>query len=138
MAGMLTLGSVLGGIAAYGLAYSMFEPILEPILKYFELLKEFEGIKADLEDQCYWSLFLVGVTPVPFQLGTLSAGLIGMRLDGFIAVIAISRGIRYFGLAALVRVFGSRLEKILDRYETPLMIGFLLIFVGLIVYSLAS
>jgi len=51
---------------------------------------------------------------MPLQLVTLGAGLMHGNILVFAIAVALSRGIRYFGLAFLSRALGPRIETILS------------------------
>jgi membrane protein YqaA with SNARE-associated domain len=59
---------------------------------------------------------LAGVTPIPFQIACVAAGLAGMPLVAFSVASLLARGIRYLGLAALVTAVGDRARRwVLER-----------------------
>jgi len=70
-----------------------------------------------LREKGFWFVFSVGVTPVPFQIAMVAAGVSGYSIFGFLAATALSRALRYFGLAALVWRFGDAAEEIYKRHR---------------------
>ena len=70
-----------------------------------------------LREKGFWFVFSVGVTPVPFQIAMVAAGASGYSILGFLAATALSRAVRYFGLAALVWRFGDAAEEIYKRHR---------------------
>lgn len=131
-AALLTLGCVLGAVATYWAAAAAFEPLVEPAMRAGGILGDFESVRSDIQDGGFWALFVVGVTPIPFQLGTVASGVIRLPLTDFIAAVAISRALRYFALAGLVYAVGERAEDLIDRYETEIAIGALVLFAALV------
>ena len=78
---------------------------------------------ALLRQHGFWFVLSVGVTPVPFQVAMVAAGASGYSLAGFLAATAISRSLRYFGLAALVWRFGDAAERIYRRQRRAVALG---------------
>ena len=70
-----------------------------------------------LREKGFWFVFSVGVTPVPFQIAMVAAGASGYSIFGFLAATALSRTVRYFGLAVLVWRFGDAAEEIYKRHR---------------------
>lgn len=132
-AGLLTFGCVLGALATYWIAAASFEPLVEPAMHAGGIMDDFESVRDDINERGFWALFIVGVSPIPFQLGTVGAGVVGMPLPEFVAAIALSRALRYFALAGLVYAVGWRAQDLIKRYETELIIGSLVLFVAIIV-----
>jgi membrane protein YqaA with SNARE-associated domain len=63
----------------------------------------------------FWALVLIGLVPIPSQVAMLAGGAFGFSLPLFMAAMALSRGVRYFGLALLVVLLGPRILQLLDR-----------------------
>lgn len=131
-AGLLTLGCVLGAVATYWAAAAAFEPLVEPAMRAGGILGEFEAVRGNIQDRGFWALFFIGVTPVPFQLGTVASGVVGLPLADFVAAVTLSRALRYFALAGLVYWVGRRAEDLIERYESEIAIG-AVVLVGLII-----
>ena len=132
-AGLLTLGCVLGAVATYWAAAAAFEPLVEPAMRAGGILGDFESVRGDIQDRGFWALFVIGVTPVPFQLGTVASGVIGLSLADFIAAVTLSRAVRYFALAGLVYAIGWRAEDLIERYESEIAIGAVVLFALILV-----
>lgn len=60
----------------------------------------------------FWAIVAVGVTPIPFQVAILTAGATKYSIPLFLAAAALARGLRYYGLALLVRLFGARAMRL--------------------------
>lgn len=127
-------GCIVGASLFYIVGLWLFDPVVLPILERLGLRQNFEAITEDLgRDGFFWTVFLVSFSPAPMQLATLGAGSVGGNFAIFIAAIAASRGLRYFGLALLARLFGSRIARINIR-EGRLMLGLLV--AGVLIWGL--
>jgi membrane protein YqaA with SNARE-associated domain len=107
------LGCMAGATLFYLLGSWLFDPVVRPLLEALGLFEDFQDITSDLEGSgVFWSVFLVSFSPAPMQLATLGAGSVGGSFPVFLAAIATSRGIRYFGLAILAHLFGPRIADL--------------------------
>lgn len=107
------LGCLVGAALFYLVGLWLFDPVVRPVLDWLGLLEDFEVMTRDLEGSgFFWTVFLVSFSPAPMQLATLGAGSIQGSLPLFLAAIAASRGIRYFGLAVLAHLFGPRIAAL--------------------------
>ncbi len=127
----LLAGNVLGGLLLYGAGAFLLEPVAEPLFRFLEVEQDYEQASADLEENAFTSLFLVGVTPFPFQVGTAAAGAVGVSLPVFLAAVSLSRGLRYMALAGLVMLIGSRARDFIERHERAIFIAGIVLFVVL-------
>ncbi len=125
----LLVGNVMGGMLMYGAGAFLLEPVAEPLFQLLGVEEEYEQASADLEENAFETLFLVGVTPFPYQVGTAAAGAAGVSLPVFLAAVSLSRGIRYMALAGLVMVIGSRARNFIERHELEIFIAGIVTFV---------
>lgn len=108
----------------YLLGLWLRDPVVLPIIEWLSFGPEFEDLQGELDgDGLFWTVFLVSFSPAPMQLATLGAGAVGGNFLMFFAAIAVSRGVRYFGLALLAQLLGERIEKlnIPKRKLVPIM-----------------
>lgn len=107
------IGCLVGASLFYGVGLWLFDPVVRPVLDALGLMGDFNDMAADLEGETFfWTVFLVSFSPAPMQLATLGAGSVGGSFTVFLAAIAASRGIRYFGLALLAHLLGPRIERL--------------------------
>ncbi|MAW80412.1 MAG: hypothetical protein CMI63_09245 [Parvularcula sp.] len=125
----LLFGNVMGAVLMYAVGAFLLEPVAEPLFQFLGVEQEYQKASSDLEENAFTSLFLVGVTPFPFQVGTAAAGAIGVALPVFLAAVSLSRGIRYMALAGLVMVIGARARGFLEDHERAIFIAGLVLFV---------
>ncbi|WP_316016155.1 hypothetical protein [Roseobacter sp. HKCCA0434] len=111
------VGCLIGAALFYGLAVLLYEPVVQPALDWAGYSGALEDIRDRLGEQgTFLAIFLVSVTPVPFQIATLGAGAAGANMLVFLAAVALSRGIRYFGLALLAQLIGP---EIVEKLSEP-------------------
>lgn len=123
------IGCLLGAITFYLAGAWLAEPVVRPALEALGLEQGFTDMSQKLDgDGLFWTVFLVSFSPAPMQFATLGAGAIKGNFVVFLSAIALSRGVRYFGLAVLAQIVGPRIAEfqIPKRYLVP---GLILVFV---------
>ena len=61
-----------------------------------------------------WVILAKGVTPIPYKLVTITAGFARFDLFTFIWASVLTRGIRFFAVAAVLKYYGP---KLLEEFE---------------------
>lgn len=126
-----TLASVLGAIAGWLIGLCLWDLVKD---FFFKWIPGFTPAKfatmAHLYQQWgFWIIMAKGLTPIPFKIITISAGACQVALPAVILASVISRGLRFFGLALLVRAFGDRARPFIEKYLTWVLLA---CFAGLI------
>ena len=119
------LGCLAGALAFYMVGAWLVDPVVRPALEWLGLADDFRDMTDRLgREGLFLSVFLISFSPVPMQLATLGAGAAGGNILVFLAAIALSRGLRYFGLAVLARLVGPQIAGfgIPKRYLIPGMV----------------
>ena len=116
-AAICTVASVLGGLLGYAIGVFL-EPVGLQILALFghpEAQKEFEAWFA----QYGLGIILVkGLTPIPYKLVTITAGLARFDLFTFIWASVVTRGARFFLVAGVLKYFGPAILAEVERRMT--------------------
>ena len=130
----LLLGNVLGGLLIYWLGALLADDVIQPLISMFDAQQSYDETVRKLKEEGFTTLFMIGVTPFPFQVGVAAAGAAGFSVLLFIIAVAVSRSIRFLLIAFLVMVVGQRAEDVLRKYDVEILIGGLLIFAGFATY----
>ncbi len=105
-----TTGSVLGGLFGYFLGAKLGHPLLVKFVKP-NALKKWESIYARFGD---WATALGGITPLPYKIFAISAGVFRTRLATFVPASVFARSIRFFGEALLLVLYGRKVLNYLE------------------------
>jgi membrane protein YqaA with SNARE-associated domain len=62
-----------------------------------------------------WLILIKGATPIPYKLVTIASGAFHFNLAVFALCSVISRGIRFFLIAALLRYYGEPISAFIER-----------------------
>lgn len=133
-AGVCTAASVLGGILGYAIGYFLNDVGLW-VLSLMGHADGLEHFKSWFADWGLWVILIKGLTPIPFKLVTIASGLAGYDLFWFVVLCIITRGARFFLIAALINRFGEpirgfieqRLGLVMGLFAVALVGGFALV-----------
>ncbi len=137
IAGVCTLASVAGGFAGYGIGLFLFEVVGQPILEVYGYLDRFEAFQALYNEWGAWIVAAGGVTPIPYKVITIASGV--TQLDPWVFGIAsvLSRGARFFLVAALLWAWGDPVRAFIERRLGLLVtLGFVLLLGGFLALKL--
>ena len=62
-----------------------------------------------------WVILIKGLTPIPYKLVTIVSGIAHFNPAVFVAASIVTRGVRFFGEAALLRHFGQPIQDFIER-----------------------
>ncbi len=133
LAGLCTLASVLGGMLGYYIGYALFARLALPILRFYHYQAAFETFRQRYVEYGLWLILIKGLTPIPFKIVTIASGAAGFSFPVFVAAAALTRGVRFFLVAALLRFFGEPVRDFVERRLTVVTMATLaLIVVGFV------
>ncbi len=131
-----TLFSVLGGVFGYFIGMFLFNEIAKPIIEFYHLWDKFNYVKTLYANYDFLVVFVAGLTPLPYKVFTIAAGVFRMNLIGFVFASIFGRGIRFYIEAFLVARFGEEALDFLEKhfvFATVLIA--ILVIAGVLVYS---
>ena len=70
------------------------------------------------------------MTPFPYKLVTIASGFFGLNVYTFIVMSIISRGVRFFIIAALLWFFGPAIKIFIEKNLGKLTILFFILFLS--------
>jgi membrane protein YqaA with SNARE-associated domain len=129
-AAIATIGSVIGGIIGYFIGFFLFEQIGRPVLEFYGAMDKFDTVGDLYRENLILALFTAGFTPIPYKVFTIAGGAFGVMLIPFILISFVSRGLRFFLVAGLIRAFGQPVKRFIDRYFNILTIVFVVLLLG--------
>jgi membrane protein YqaA with SNARE-associated domain len=116
-----TVSSVIGAYLGYTIGFFFFPIIgqwLIDILGYHTQFDEFRAnfIQWASDWTFFWIIVGKGLTPIPFKIVTIAAGLAEYPILLFSVACVISRGMQFYALAWLFRHQGGRIDTLARRY----------------------
>ncbi len=129
-AAICTLGSVIGGLAGYGIGWGLMDAVGVRIIRFYQAENHFERVKELYLRYDYWIVFIAAFTPIPYKVFTITSGAMHMNLLGFSLVSLVGRGARFFVVSGLLYFFGPTMKRFIDRYFDWLCVAFTVLLVG--------
>ena len=138
---LCTAGSVFGAMIGFGLGAFAWELVDGWFIPSVFSQEAFDNVANLYSQWNFWLVFTAGFTPIPYKLITISAGVcLGLSEFGlFVLASLISRGLRFFLVAALIWKFGAPIKRFIDKYFNLCAIAFTVLLIGgfvLIKYAL--
>lgn len=109
IAGIALAGFFAAALTGYAIGALFFEELGEPVIRMMGWTEEFDGVETFLEQYGFWAMLLIAATPMPTQIVMIGAGVFGMPFGTFVLAVLTARGLRNFGVAALVYFYGDRI-----------------------------
>jgi membrane protein YqaA with SNARE-associated domain len=116
---MATVGAVIGGYVTFRLAKKGGKTSLEKKVGQ----KRAEKAYKQFEKGGFSTVLIGSIVPPPFPLVPvlMAAGIMQYPKQKFLSALAIGRGMRFFALAFLGKVYGTAIVAWLSRYYKPFL-----------------
>lgn len=126
-----SIGSVLGGMAGYGIGFFLWETVGEPIINFYHAQATFAKVQGYYQRDAFFYVLLAAFTPIPYKVFTIAGGICQIRFwQDLVLASLIGRSLRFFLVAGLFFAFGPPIKKFIDRYFELLTIIFGILLVG--------
>ena len=125
-----TVTSVLGGLLGYAIGYFLYDSVGLPILKFYGREGALDGFIQFVHDWGVPAVILKGMTPIPYKVVTIAAGVAKMNLPAFIGASIIARGMRFYLVAGLLYFFGEPIRTYIEKHLTLVTTVFVAVLIG--------
>ncbi len=127
------LFSMLGGVVGYVIGYYFMDVLGKPIIEFYGLTEKYAVVQNWYERYSAWAVAVAGLTPIPYKLCTLTAGFFKINFLVFLIASVLSRGLRFFAIAALIYAFGEKVRVFLERrFDWVVIIALVLLVLGFV------
>ena len=131
-ASICTVASVLGGLLGYAIGVWL-APVGHSILAFFGHPQGPAEFHAWFAKWGVWIILIKGLTPIPYKLVTITAGLARFDLVTFVWASIVTRGARFFLSATLLKYFGPAIREQVERRLGLFAVIFLVLLIGVVV-----
>ncbi len=137
-AGITVVTSILGGMLGYIIGLFLWESVGIRIIQFYNLMDQYYIFREWYDRNVLAVTFLAGLTPLPYKVFTIAAGVMEANFGLFVLGSIISRSIRffmealfcYFGDFLSERVFKMPIKNAIDKYLNILAVAFAVALVG--------
>jgi membrane protein YqaA with SNARE-associated domain len=130
IAAVATVASVVGGGLGYLIGAALFETLGRPLLEFYGQMASFDEFRRIYDEWGAWIVAGAGFTPFPYKVVTIASGVADLDPVTFMAASAVSRGARFFLVAALLWKFGPPIRVFIEKYLPYLATAFFVLLIG--------
>jgi membrane protein YqaA with SNARE-associated domain len=118
LAAICLAGSVIGGALGYLIGYAVFDQLARPLIELYGYGDRFAAFQALYARWGLWLILVKGLTPIPYKIVTIASGAARFNFWMFMAASVVTRGARFFIVAALLRYYGAPVRDFIERRLT--------------------
>jgi membrane protein YqaA with SNARE-associated domain len=111
-----TVASVIGGLAGYAIGVFFWDTIGQWLIALYGGKDKIDSLLALYREYGALLILIKGLTPIPYKFVTIASGIAGYDLFWFVVLSIITRGARFFGVAALLTHFGGPIKAAMDKH----------------------
>lgn len=130
IAAVCTIASVLGAMLGYAIGAYLLHSVGGWLIQLYHMQEKVIQFQHMYDKYGAAIILLKGLTPIPFKLVTIASGMANYNFPLFVLLCAITRGARFFLIAALLRRFGQPVQTFIEERLNLFAWGFLILLVG--------
>ena len=115
-AAVCTATSVLGGLLGYAIGALLFDSVGHWLIQVYGLGDKVDAFRASYAEWGAVIILLKGLTPIPYQLVTITSGFAGYNLALFVLCSIVARGGRFFIVAILLNRYGDWIRVRIEQH----------------------
>lgn len=125
-----TVFSVAGGLGGYAIGALLYDTIGLWLISTYGYGERMDEFRAAFQEWGAWIILLKGLTPIPYKIVTIASGFTGYNLFLFLVLSLITRGIRFFVTAELLRHYGEPVRGFIEKRLALVMTGLVVVIIG--------
>lgn len=125
-----TITSVAGGVVGYAIGALLYESVGQWLMGLYGHSDGVEEFRAAYIAYGAWIILLKGLTPIPYKIVTIASGFAGYDFFLFVILSFITRGLRFWIVAELLRHYGAPIQGFIEKRLGLVTFGLLFIIVG--------
>ncbi len=125
-----TVASVIGGILGYYIGHVFYETVGIKIIHFYHAEDLFKSLCARFNEYGFLAIVVPALTPIPYKIFTISAGMAKVSMPTFLIASIVGRGIRFFAVAGLLWFFGRPIKAFIDKYFNLLSFVAVILLIG--------
>ena len=129
-AGICTVASVFGGLLGYAIGALLYDTIGRTIIQLYGYDQTAEQFRSAFAEWGHWIILIKGATPIPYKVITIASGFAGYNLFWFTVLSIITRGVRFYLVAALIYFWGEPARAFIERRLGLVMLLSVAIFIA--------
>jgi membrane protein YqaA with SNARE-associated domain len=128
-----TIASALGAALGYVIGYELWSLIGAKVVEFYGYTEGFASYQRLVEEWGVWIIIAKALTPIPFKIMAIAAGVAAMNPVTFMVAAIIGRALHFAMIAVLIVLWGDKLMVFIAKYERPVVIITVLTVIGLVI-----
>lgn len=125
-----TVASVIGGMLGYAIGYYLYDAVGLPILKFYGREHALDSFMTFVKEYGVPAVIIKGMTPIPYKVVTIAAGVGKMNFLAFIGASIVARAMRFYLVAGLLYFFGEPIRAFIEERLGLVTTVFVVLLVG--------
>jgi membrane protein YqaA with SNARE-associated domain len=117
-AAVCTAASVAGGLFGYAIGYFLYDSVGTWLVSLYGAHDALHEFRAWYDEWGAAVILIKGLTPIPFKVVTIASGFFQYNFPLFVLLATITRGARFFLIAALLKRYGEPIQKFIEERLT--------------------
>jgi membrane protein YqaA with SNARE-associated domain len=138
---LASVTSVLGGMFGWAIGYFAFDTVARPLLTAMGKIDTFEALRADTSESTMIILAMLvtsGLSHIPpMKVVTILSGFLGFDFVLFVLSAIVARSARFFGLALLLRRYGTPILAFIEK-RLSWVVGAVLVALVALIYVMKT
>jgi len=110
-----TLSSVAGGLLGYFIGAVLYDSVGLWLVRLYGYGDKIEAFREAYVHYGAWIILLKGLTPIPYKIVTIASGFAGYNFGSFVLLSLLTRGVRFFAEAFLLKRYGPRARVMIEK-----------------------
>ena len=129
-ASICTVGSVLGGLFGYFIGWGLYESVGKAIVNLYGMEEAVKIVGIKFKENAFLTVFSAAFTPIPYKAITIAGGIFLISLEILIFASFVGRAARFFLVAGTLRLYGKKMQNLLEKYFNLFTAFFMLLLIG--------
>ena len=125
-----TIASVVGGMLGYAIGALLYDTLGKWLISAYGYGEGVDAFRAAYDQWGAWIILIKGMTPIPYKIVTIASGFAGYNFFYFVVLSIITRGLRFFLEAELLRIYGEPIRGFIEKRLTLVLTGFVALIIG--------
>ena len=108
---LCTVASVMGAVLGHWLGAQFGRPILGKFVSESRI----RSAEALFDKYGVWAVLVAAVTPIPYKVFTILAGVLKLDMKRFLIASIIGRGMRFLSLGVVIFIFGEDVQAFVEE-----------------------
>ena len=108
---LCTVASVMGAVLGHWLGAEFGRPILGKFVSE----RRIRSAEALFDKYGVWAVLVAAVTPIPYKVFTILAGVLKLDMKRFLIASIIGRGMRFLSLGVVIFIFGEDVQAFVEE-----------------------